>query len=76
MGVGGDKGLCGGVNSSIVKQIRNEILSTEGTGQTAQVVLFVDVRRRLLLQIYSRRLLHMKKLKGWYEIMLTRGVKK
>ena len=76
MGVGGDKGLCGGVNSSIVKQIRNEILSTEGAGQTAQVVLFVDVRRRLLLQIYSRRLLHMKKLKGWYEIMLIRGVKK
>jgi len=32
---GGDKGLCGGVNTMVTKHVRNGINETEGAGQTA-----------------------------------------
>jgi len=35
--MGGDKGLCGGINSSIVKAARRKIAETEGAGHTANV---------------------------------------
>jgi len=38
VGVAGDKGLCGGVNSSIVKACRRECATVENAGQQAQII--------------------------------------
>jgi F-type H+-transporting ATPase subunit gamma len=58
VGVGGDKGLCGGVNSSIVKNIRKSINSLESSGGQAQVFVLGQKPTAGLKRLYGDRFVY------------------
>merc|ERR1712078_832585 len=58
VGVGGDKGLCGGVNSSIVKNIRLNINSVESSGGQAQVFVLGQKPTAGLKRLYGDRFVY------------------
>jgi F-type H+-transporting ATPase subunit gamma len=58
IGVGGDKGLCGGVNSSIVKNVRNNVKDLESSGGQAQVFVLGQKPTAGLKRLYGDRFVY------------------
>lgn len=53
VGVTSDRGLCGGINSSISKAIRNEIPVAEKAGQQTSVFVFGEKGKSALERLYG-----------------------
>jgi F-type H+-transporting ATPase subunit gamma len=55
VGVGGDKGLCGGVNTSVAKHVRFGVNETEAAGQTATTFIIGQKPTAGLKRLYGDR---------------------
>ncbi|KAL3146310.1 hypothetical protein ABBQ32_003007 [Trebouxia sp. C0010 RCD-2024] len=52
-----DKGLCGGINSTVTKYTRGVIRSTEGEGKTSNIVVMGEKGRAQLVRVERDRIL-------------------
>ncbi|CAH2275555.1 ATP synthase subunit gamma, mitochondrial isoform X1 [Pelobates cultripes] len=57
IGISSDRGLCGGIHSSVAKSIKNEIATLSGTGKDVMVVGVGDKLRGILQRTHGSHLL-------------------
>jgi F-type H+-transporting ATPase subunit gamma len=58
MNMGGDKGLCGGVNSSVAKAARRKVNETEAAGQQANLFYVGGKQSAALKRLYKDRFVY------------------